>query len=107
MGPAGDDGASTAGNVGTTANLGNSAGNAAAGPTGSGIGTASHATSWPHRVASNIGQAQQVAETGKRTGPTQARTSAIGKAAGRILIIPTIWEGYWDIGSIIYCGCAE
>lgn len=87
--------------------LENAAGNAAAGATGSGIGTASHATSWAHRVASNYGQSQQIIETGKRTGATQARISGIGKVAGRLLIIPTIWEGYWDIGSIIYCGCSE
>ncbi len=95
------------GALGTTGNLANSAGNIMAGPTGSGIGTVSHATSWQHRVASNYGQAQQIAANGRRTGPIQARIGTVGKAAGRLAILPTIWEGYWDIGLMVYCGCSN
>lgn len=104
LGTAGNGGGTAASEAMTAANLANSAANMAAGPTGAGIGTASHATSWQHRLASNYGQAQQIAATGKRTGAIQAKYSAIGKAAGRIAIIPTIWEGYWNIGTIARCG---
>ncbi|EPX60313.1 hypothetical protein D187_001800 [Cystobacter fuscus DSM 2262] len=107
LGPQGANEKTVVGHAGTAGNLANSAGNAAAGATGSGISSASHQTSWQHRVGSNIGQAAQKAENGRRFGPTQARISGYGKAAGRLAILPTIWEGYWDIGSMVYCACSR
>jgi RHS repeat-associated protein len=89
----------------TIVNLANSAGNAAAGTTGTGIGTASHATTWQHSAGSAIGQAAQRAENGRSFGPTQAKWSSAGKMTGRLLLLPTIWEGYWDLGSELYCTC--
>lgn len=106
MGPQGNDPPTFMGDLGTSGNLANSAGNFLAGATGSGIGSASHATSWQHRAGSVIGQSAQQAQNGRRFGPVQATWSGYGKLAGRLAIIPTIWEGYWDIGSIAYCTCS-
>jgi len=106
MGPQGDGPPTLAGNLGTAGNLANSAGNFAAGATGSGIGSVSHATSWQHRAGSAIGQVAQQAQNGRRFGPVQAAVSRYGKVAGRLAIVPTIWEGYWNIGSIAYCTCS-
>jgi RHS repeat-associated protein len=106
LGPSGKEGTSGIGNAGSSAQIANATGNAAAGYTGSGIGTASHATSWQHKASADIGQSMQKAATGKRFGPTQARWSTAGRLVGRVAILPTIWEGGWDIGSMVYCGCA-
>ena len=106
MGPQGDGPPTSAGDLGTAGNLANSAGNFTAGATGSGISSASHATSWQHRVGSVVGQAAQQAQNGRRFGPVQAAVSRYGKVAGRLAILPTMWEGYWDIGSIAYCTCS-
>jgi RHS repeat-associated protein len=107
LGSQGQEDATDIGNAVTTANLMNSAGNFIAGPTGSGLGTASHATSWQHSVASSAGQAAQQAQNGHNFGPVQAKWSKWGKLAGRLSILPTLIEGYWDLGSMVYCGCAN
>jgi RHS repeat-associated protein len=106
MGPQGDGPPTLAGDLGTAGNLANSAGNFAAGATGSGVGSASHATSWQHRAGSVIGQVAQQVQNGRRFGSVQAVVSRYGKVAGRLAILPTMWEGYWDIGSIAYCTCS-
>ena len=105
LGPAGPEGTSDVGAVATGGNLANIAGNVAAGPTGVGAGVGSHATSWAHRVGSEIGQAAQLAENGGRFGSTQAAWSTAGKVLGRALILPTIFEGFYDIGTVARCAC--
>ena len=107
MGPQGAATPTIGGNVGTAGNLLNSTANAAAGSTGSGIASSSHATTWQHRAGSVAGQAAQRAMDGQRFGPTQAAWSQAGKVAGRLAIVPAIWEGYWDLGSIAYCSCSD
>ena len=104
LGPEGDNQRSLDGNIATGVELANSAGNAAAGATGSGISTASHATSWQHYVASKIGQAAQQSQNGRNFGAVQASYSGVGKALGRVSLLPTIFEGYWDLGTILRCG---
>lgn len=106
LGSSGSEGSSTIGDASTALNLANAAANRAAGATGSGMSSASHATSWQHRVGSNIGQSAQQTVNGKSFGSTQAAWSSAGKMAGRLALLPLIWEGYWDIGSAIYCGCS-
>jgi RHS repeat-associated protein len=105
LGPAGPEGTSDVGAAVTAGNVANIAGNVAAGPTGSGAGIGSHATSWAHRAGSNIGQALQIAENGRRFGSTQAAWSTAGKVLGRALILPTIFEGAYDIATIARCAC--
>lgn len=102
LGPAGTD-PSAARNIGSAAATGNAAGNLVAGPTGSGISRVTHATSWQHRVASSIGQAMQRVATGRSFGPLQARISTIGKAAGRFAVATTVWEGFYDVGTLSQC----
>lgn len=102
MGPAGDD----ISDVGSTASAGiiaNTAGNFLAGPTGSGIANVSHATSWQHAVSARIGQAAQRLSTGRSFGPLQARISSVGKLTGRLAILPTIWEGFYDLTAAGRC----
>ena len=100
-------GTSTAGNVASGAHVANAAGNAAVGYTGSGMNTASHATSWQHAAGSEIGQAGQRAYNGRSFGrPIQVPVSAVGRFLGRAALVTTVWEGAYDIGTMIYCGCA-
>jgi len=87
------------------ANLANAAGNYAAGPTGAGAGVPSHGTSWQHRLGSNIGQNKQQRINGKKFGTTQAKWSGAGRTLGRLAIFPLLIEGFYDIGTIGYCGC--
>jgi RHS repeat-associated protein len=107
LGPAGKGGASALGNVASSAQVANAAGNAAVGYTGSGMSRASHATSWQHAAGSEIGQAGQRAFNGRSFGPqVQVPWSNAGKFLGRLAIAPTIWEGFYDVGTIVYCGCS-
>lgn len=101
LGPSGSSGTSTIGNVGSSAQIANTAANIAVGQTGAGIATASHATSWQHVAGLRIGQARQLAVNGRTMGAVQARWSSIGKFAGRVGIVTTIWEGYWDVGTFV------
>jgi RHS repeat-associated protein len=107
LGPAGEGGMSDVGTVGTVANLANIAGNVMTGTTGSGMGVPSHATSWLHRAASQVGQNLQLAENGRRFGSTQAAWSSVGRFAGRALILPTIFEGAYDIATMGRCACTS
>ncbi|MGL6160752.1 RHS repeat-associated core domain-containing protein, partial [Microbulbifer sp.] len=91
----------------TGANLANAAGNMAAGRTGSGMGVPSHGTSWQHRTLSGIGQNMQLQENGRRFGSTQARWSNAGRIIGRAAVLPLIFEGYYDIGTIARCACVS
>lgn len=68
LGASGSEGTSSTGNAASSAQVANAAGNAAVGPTGSGIGTPSHATSWQHKASSGIGKALQQAENGRNFG---------------------------------------
>ena len=77
----------------TTINLGNTAANTVAGRTPrGGIGTPAHSTSWQHRVGSAAARA---------TG--DVRYSYAGRALGRAMILPTIAEGFYDIGTELRC----
>ena len=107
FGPAGNDGLSNTGATVTSANLANTTANVAVGRTGAGAGTASHSTSWEHRVGSKIGQSAQFAENGRRFGSTQAAWSSAGKLIGRALIFPLIFDGFYDIGTIGRCSCTS
>jgi uncharacterized protein RhaS with RHS repeats len=107
LGPAGEGGMSDVGTMATGANLANTAGNMMTGATGSGMGVPSHATSWQHRTASQIGQNLQLAENGRRFGSTQAAWSSAGRIVGRALILPAIFEGFYDIGTMGRCACAS
>ena len=49
--------------------------------------------------------AANILMTGRSFGSVQAEWSNRGRIYGRIALLPSIWEGYWDIGSIIYCSC--
>jgi len=71
-------------------NLGNAAGNAATGGTGrTGVGgVPPHSTSWQHKVGGALGG---------------AAGSRFGRAVGRGALIPTIAEGYYDIGVFLAC----
>lgn len=106
FGASGPEGTSSVGNVASGAQAANAAANKAIGYTGSGIGTASHATSWQHAAGSEIGQAVQRASDGRNFGPKQIPWSRAGRLLGRVAVVTTIWEGGWDIGSIAYCGCS-
>ncbi|HCH0556508.1 TPA: RHS repeat-associated core domain-containing protein [Pseudomonas aeruginosa] len=106
LGPAGKEGTSTAGNATSGAQVANGLGNAAVGYTGSGMSTASHATSWQHAAGSRVGQAAQMAENGRRFGSTQVAWSSAGRFLGRVAVVTTIWEGFYDIGTMGYCGCS-
>ena len=99
---------SMTGKVITTLEFANSAANILAGKTArrSGIaGIEPHATTWQHKVWSAIGKEYQMTMTGRSFGSVQAEWSNRGRIYGRIALLPSIWEGYWDIGSIIYCSC--
>ncbi|WP_199171005.1 RHS repeat domain-containing protein [Ottowia massiliensis] len=99
---------SMTGKVITTLEFANSAANILAGKTArrSGIaGIEPHATTWQHKVWSAIGKEYQMRMTGRSFGSVQAEWSNRGRIYGRIALLPSIWEGYWDIGSIIYCSC--
>lgn len=102
MGPAGD-GAEDNESLGTAANLANISGNLIAGRTGSGMSSATHFTSWPHRLGSYVGRAVQRSVNGRSFGPYQGKVSAVGKYAGRAFIIPTIWEGFYDLSAEAQC----
>jgi hypothetical protein len=59
-----------------------------------------HSTSWQHRVGSAAARA---------TG--NIRYSQVGRALGRAFLLPTIFEGFYDIGAearcAIVCGPCE
>ncbi len=77
----------------TATNLANTAANALFGNTGrSGIGTAAHATSWQHKVGAAVARA---------TG--NINFSYAGRAIGRAFLVPTIAEGFYDIGTELRC----
>jgi hypothetical protein len=104
LGPQGSEAPTLGGSVATAANLANTAGNLAAGPTGPGIGgVPSHATSWQHKLASQLGKAAQRAESGRSTGPTQASLRRVGRLAGRAALVPLLVEGLWDFVALPYC----
>ncbi|MCI0551869.1 MAG: RHS repeat-associated core domain-containing protein, partial [Anaerolineae bacterium] len=77
------------GNLFTTFNIANPTANLLVGPTGrTGIGgTTSHATSWQHKVGSKISPA----------------ASGVGRAIGRYSLVTTVFEGFYDIGTIGRC----
>jgi len=106
LGASGPEGTSAAGNVASGAQVANATANAAVGYTGSGISTASHATSWQHAAGSEVGQALQRASNGRSFGPIQVSWSSAGRLLGRVAVVTTVWEGAWDIGSMAYCGCS-
>jgi RHS repeat-associated protein len=105
LGAAGPQQTSSIGNVVSTAHIANTTGNIAVGSTGSGIGTAPHATTWQHAAGSSVGQRMQTLHNGRRFGPTQAAWSSGGRLIGRVAVVTTVWEGFWNIGSMIHCGC--
>jgi RHS repeat-associated protein len=74
--------------------IGNPLANLAAGYTGrSGFGgLKSHATSWEHKVGGWLAR-----QTGSVT------FSRIGKLAGRAALVPTVFEGFYDIGTMGRC----
>jgi hypothetical protein len=77
----------------TAATVGNPVVNALAGKTGTGVGgLPSHATSWQHKAGALISRA---------TG--NVWFSRAGKFAGRAALIPTVFEGFYDIGAIGRC----
>lgn len=102
LGPSGED-KSELGAVSSGAAIANTAGNILAGPTGSGIARASHATSWQHALSASIGRTAQRASTGRSFGPLQAKISAVGKFAGRAALLPTVWEGFYDLAAEARC----
>jgi RHS repeat-associated protein len=105
LGAAGSEGTSNVGNAGSTAHVANAVGNTLVGQTGAGISTATHATTWQHAVGSNVGQAAQLSQNGRRFGPVQAQVSSAGRLLGRVAVVTTVWEGFWNIGSMVHCGC--
>lgn len=106
FGASGPQGTSTAGNAVSGVQVANAGANRAVGQTGSGISTASHATTWQHAAGSGLGQTLQRMSNGRRFGSTQASWSSAGRVLGRAAVVTTAWEGGWDIGSMIYCGCS-
>ena len=68
----------------------NAALNMAVGSTGRvGVGgVLPHATTWEHKLASGFG----------------GNASRLGRAAGRGAIVLTVFEGFYDIGTIGRCG---
>jgi RHS repeat-associated protein len=106
LGASGPESTSTTGEVASGAQVANAAANSAVGSTGSGISDAPHATTWQHAAGSQAGQAMQRAANGRRFGPVQASWSSAGRLLGRVAVVTTVWEGFWDIGSMVYCGCS-
>ncbi|MEN6683445.1 RHS repeat-associated core domain-containing protein [Stenotrophomonas pavanii] len=106
LGASGPESTSTTGEVASGAQVANAAANSAVGSTGSGISAAPHATTWQHAAGSQAGQAMQRAANGRRFGPVQASWSSAGRLLGRVAVVTTVWEGFWDIGSMVYCGCS-
>jgi hypothetical protein len=78
----------------TAATIGNPVANALAGETGrTGVGgVPSHATSWQHKAGALISRA---------TG--NPWFSRVGRFVGRAALIPTVFEGFYDIGAIGRC----
>jgi len=75
--------------------------NRAVGPTGrSGIaGVTSHATSWENKLGRAV--ARRLYKAG---APKVAfRVHRLGRLAGRVAIVLTVFEGFYDIGTIIRC----
>lgn len=64
-------GTSTAGNAVSGVQVANAGASRAVGRTGSGIGTASHATTWQHAAGSGLGQTLQRISNGRRFGSIQ------------------------------------
>jgi RHS repeat-associated protein len=106
LGASGPEGTSTTGDVTSRAQVANAAANTAVGSTGSGISAAPHATTWQHAAGSQAGQTMQRAANGRRFGPVQASWSSAGRLLGRVAVVTTVWEGFWNIGSVVYCGCS-
>jgi hypothetical protein len=78
----------------TAFDVGNPIANRLAGSTGrmgfGGLGP--HATTWQHKVGANL----------SRTFKNPA-FSRVGKFAGRAALVPTVFEGFYDIGTIGRC----
>jgi len=49
----------------------------------------------------------QLQENGRRFGSTQARWSSAGRIIGRVAVLPLIFEGFYDIGTMARCACTS
>ena len=78
----------------TATNLANAGANVAAGGTGrTGVGgTPPHATSWQHKAGGALSRS-----TGN---PMYGQA---GRWIGRAMLVPTVWEGFYDYGVISRC----
>jgi hypothetical protein len=81
----------------TAFTIGNPTANALAGNTGrmgfGGLGP--HPTSWQHKLGAQLSKASR--------NPAYSRA---GKFVGRAALVPTVFEGFYDIGAISRCAAA-